>query len=208
MTEDSKPTRNERVAEEASRLKLVVGLGNPGRKYDNTRHNVGFEVLALLVKRFGVERPKGRFKGEVVEARIGESRAILLCPTTFMNLSGQSVREASDFYKLPASSILVVCDDFNLPLGRLRFRPKGSAGGQKGLQDIINRLGTNEVPRLRVGIGAPPPQWKVSDYVLSRVRPDELDTMQAACSRAVDGVRCWLNEGIDESMNRFNRDDG
>lgn len=184
--------------------KLIVGLGNPGRKYDNTRHNVGFEVIASLARRFSCERPKARFSGEAVEARIDGARTILLYPLTYMNRSGRSVREACDFYKLPASSVLVICDDMNLPLGRLRFRPKGSAGGQKGLKDIIHQLGTEEIQRLRVGVGTPPPNWKASDFVLSRFHGDELDIIRDACDRAVDGVRCWLTDGISEAMNRFN----
>ena len=148
-------------------MKLVVGLGNPGRRYQGTRHNVGYAILAELARKFGLSPPRERFQGEMVEADLaggrGASRgcgagagirALLLSPTTYMNLSGASVQEAMSFYKLPNHELLVLCDDLNLPVGKLRFRAGGSSGGQKGLDDIIARLGTEEFSRLRLGIGA------------------------------------------------------
>jgi len=147
-------------------MKLVVGLGNPGRKYEGTRHNVGFDCLAKLAGRLPAAPVKQKFQGELIEAEIGGERVLLLCPLTYMNLSGGSVLAARDFYKIKENDILVVCDDFHLPLAKLRFRAKGSAGGQKGLADILRRLGTENIARLRIGIGEPPPQWNVADYVL------------------------------------------
>ena len=134
-------------------MKLIVGLGNPGAKYRGTRHNVGFDVLSVLARRYDVGRPKGKFNAEVAETRIGNEKAVLVSPLTFMNLSGQSVRAAIDFYKCDAGDLLVICDDLNLELARLRIRKNGSAGGQNGLKDIINRLGHQDFCRLRIGIG-------------------------------------------------------
>ena len=154
-------------------MKLIVGLGNPGRKYADTRHNIGWEVLAELQRRLGAGRPRAKFQGEVVEAVWEGTRVLLLCPLTYMNGSGASVLAARDFYKIETDDLIVVCDDFNLPLAKLRFRAKGSAGGQKGLQDVIRRLGTDQFARLRIGIDSPPPQWDVADYVLSRFADEE-----------------------------------
>lgn len=185
-------------------MKLVVGLGNPGRKYENTRHNVGFEVLANLAKLHAAGPVMSRFQGELVDYAGQGAKVVLLSPTTFMNRSGQSVRAAVDFYKLDLADVLVVCDDLNLPLGRLRFRKKGSAGGQKGLADIIRHLGSDEFCRLRVGIGSAPPQWDVSDYVLSKFSGDDRAEMDEAVSRASRGVDDWVGEGADYCMNRYN----
>lgn len=185
-------------------MKLIVGLGNPGRKYEGTRHNVGFEVIAELARRFGGGRPKGQFQGETVEAAIGGEKVLLLCPHTFMNLSGASVQPARDFYKLENEQLLIVCDDWNLPLGKLRFRSKGSAGGQKGLANILSRLGTEEVARLRIGIGETPEHWEGADFVLSRFSAAEREEMNQAVSRAADGVADWTRQGIDYCMNQYN----
>ena len=186
-------------------MKLVVGLGNPGRKYQGTRHNIGWEVLRQLAERYGASRPKAKFQGEFVEANIDGEPAVLLSPLTYMNRSGNSVQPARDFYKLDNSQLLIICDDFNLPLAKLRIRGKGSAGGQKGLQDVIQRLG-EEVPRLRIGIGLPPAGWEVADYVLSKFSKAERSTMDQAVQRAVEATRCWACEGLASCMNQFNAD--
>ena len=140
-------------------MKLVAGLGNPGRKYQDTRHNVGFYVAAKLAERFGQSTPRSKFQGEVVEASVATEKLLLLCPHTYMNRSGSSVLASRDFYKLELTALLVVCDDLSLPVGKLRIRTKGSSGGQNGLRDIIHRLGSEEFPRLRIGIGTRPPGW-------------------------------------------------
>src|SRR5262245_60032113 len=145
-------------------MKLIVGLGNPGAQYNQTRHNVGFEVAARLAKQFGTSPPRGRFQGETVEATIAGQKVLLLTPLTFMNLSGASVLAARDFYKIEHPDILIVCDDFNLPLAKLRLRVKGTAGGQNGLANILERLGTEEIPRLRIGIGTLPPGRDAAGY--------------------------------------------
>lgn len=185
-------------------MKLVVGLGNPGRKYEGTRHNVGFEVLADLAKRFGQGAARSSFQAEVVDANLGGERVVLLCPQTFMNNSGASVVRARDFYKLENHELLVICDDFNLPLGRLRFRAKGSSGGQKGLDDIIRRLGSDEFARLRIGIGQPPESWDPADYVLGRFAKAERAEADAAVWRAADAAVAWVRDGIEKCMNQYN----
>lgn len=185
-------------------MKLVVGLGNPGQKYIGTRHNVGFDVIAELGKRYFHGRPKNRFNGEIAEIQLANERVFLTCPLTYMNLSGQFVRSMVDFYKIDADQVLVVCDDFNLPLANLRIRTKGSAGGQKGLNDIINRLGSPEVPRLRIGVGPVPSQWNAADFVLGKFNSDESETIAAGLINAADAVECWITQGIQAAMNRFN----
>jgi len=185
-------------------MKLVVGLGNPGRRYEGTRHNIGYSVLAELARKFGVERPKAKFHAELVEADLDGQRALLLSPVTFMNNSGTSVRETCSFYKLSNEDLLVICDDFNLPLAKLRFRSKGSSGGQKGLEDIIRRLGTEEFSRLRIGIGKPPEKWDPADYVLSRFTTSETPEVEQAVWRAADAVALWAHEGIQVCMNSYN----
>jgi PTH1 family peptidyl-tRNA hydrolase len=185
-------------------MKIVVGLGNPGREYDGTRHNVGFEVLALIAQRFDVGRPKAKFKAEVAEVSIKNQKTILLSPLTYMNLSGQSVRAALDFYKLPVSDILVICDDINLEVAKLRFRPSGSAGGQNGLKNIIQQLGSQDFGRLRVGVGKTPPNWNASDFVLGKFGADERSEMDLGISRAANAVEAWIEHGIEAAMNQFN----
>jgi PTH1 family peptidyl-tRNA hydrolase len=185
-------------------MKIVVGLGNPGREYDGTRHNVGFEVLALIARRFNAGRPRAKFKAEVVELSIKNQKTILLSPLTFMNLSGQSVRAAVDFYKLPLNDVLVICDDINLDVARLRFRPSGSAGGQNGLKNIIQQLGSQDFGRLRVGVGKTPPNWNASDFVLGKFGAEERSEMDLGISRAANAVEAWIEHGIEVAMNQFN----
>lgn len=185
-------------------MKLIVGLGNPGRKYQDSRHNVGFGVVHELAQKYAIGGFRGKFKGEYCEAHLGGQPVILLMPQTYMNLSGDSVQPATVFFKLEPSDLLVVCDDFNLPLARLRFRARGSAGGQKGLADILRRLGTPEVARLRIGIGTPPPRWDVADYVLSKFHHEEQPAMSAAIERAAVGVVDWTQHGVQYCMNAYN----
>ncbi len=190
-------------------MKLIVGLGNPGRKYEGTRHNVGYMVLAELTRRAGSGTngggtKKSAFQGETQEIMIHGERALLLWPHTFMNRSGSSVLAARDFYKLNKEEVLIVCDDFNLPLGKLRFRPQGSAGGQKGLADVIRVFGTEEVPRLRVGIGETPPEWNAADYVLGRFTRQDQPIIEEAVVRAAEGIEKWVARGIQVAMNEYN----
>jgi PTH1 family peptidyl-tRNA hydrolase len=185
-------------------VKLIVGLGNPGKRYAGTKHNVGFDVLAELARRHGEGTTKRGFQGEIQDVRLGETRGILLWPQTYMNNSGTSVREAVKFYKFELPDVLIVSDDFNLPLGRLRLRPGGSAGGQKGLADIIRQLGTEEVPRLRLGIGAPSGR-DGADHVLGKFSKHERTEIDVTIAEAADAVTLWANEGIAPAMNRYNR---
>ena len=186
-------------------MKLIVGLGNPGPKYVRTRHNIGFEIVAEIAKRFETGRPKSRFQGETVDFLVASEKVILLSPLTYMNASGQSVRAAIDFFQLDETSeLLVVCDDFNLDLAKIRFRARGSSGGQRGLEDIIRHLGSEQFCRLRVGIGAPPTGWKVADYVLSRFRDEEAEEMKNCVKRAADAAVFWVSRGVQEAMNKYN----
>ena len=183
---------------------MVVGLGNPGQKYRATRHNVGFEVIAELARLFGGGPGRANFQGETIDVNLKGERAVLLTPLTFMNKSGTSVVRARDFYKLAHCDLLVVCDDLNLPLGKLRLRAKGSAGGQKGLEDIIRSLGGDDFPRLRIGIGQPPDGWDAADYVLGKFGKADRSEIDVAIGRAADAVTVWAREGVESCMNQFN----
>lgn len=185
-------------------MKVVAGLGNPGKKYDGTRHNVGFEVLAELAKRFSASAPKRQFEAEIAEVLIGSERILLVAPQTFMNLSGRSLRQILDFYKLQVDSVLVVCDDINLPLGRIRVRMGGSSGGQKGLENILQQLGTQEVSRLRVGVDAPPAGMDSADFVLGRFGKRDRELVDPAIFLAADAVETWAKQGTAAAMNRHN----
>lgn len=187
-------------------MKLVVGLGNPGPKYDRTRHNVGFDVLDRLARRYAPGAvARSRFHALTLDADIDGERALLLKPVTYMNCSGLSVSEAVRFYKLePETSLLVIVDDVALSCGMIRVRERGGAGGHNGLTDIEEKLGSSDYARLRIGIDAPGaiPQ---AEYVLGRFRPDQLELMQPALEDAVSATVCWAHEGPLEAMNRFNR---
>lgn len=185
-------------------MKLVVGLGNPGRRYADTRHNVGFRVIEELAQRYGAGGARRRFHGELTEVTREGTRILLLRPQTYMNRCGLSVLEARDYFRIDNADLLVVCDDFNLPLAKLRVRAKGSSGGQKGLEDIIRCLGTEHFPRLRIGIGPPPAGCDVAEYVLSRFGSDEVSAVQAAIARAADAAAMWAVEGIESCMNHYN----
>lgn len=185
-------------------MKLIVGLGNPGRRYAETRHNIGFMVAAKLAGLVDGSAPRSRFDGDLSEGIVGSEKVGVLCPSTFMNASGKSVRKAVDFYKLAPADVLVVCDDMNLPIGRLRIRAKGSAGGQKGLADIIRHLQSDEIPRLRIGIDPPPPGWAVPDYVLSTFKRSEQPEVDAATERAAHAAVDWVRHDMAFCMNQYN----
>lgn len=187
-------------------VKLIVGLGNPGRKYENTRHNVGFEVIHLLARRYasGGGGWRSKFDGEILEIELAGERILLLMPQTFMNLSGRSVRQAIDFFKLSLQDVLVICDDFHLELGVLRFRPGGTDGGQKGLADITQSVASKQFSRLRIGIGLVPERWNPADFVLGKFTSDQRISLEKALVRATDGVVLWASDGVDKAMNQFN----
>ncbi len=184
-------------------MKIVVGLGNPGTKYTGTRHNIGFDVIDYLAAAPGCSAFRERFEALVAEVKEGDETVLLVKPQTFMNLSGRAVRAVLDFYKLPVEQVLVVCDDFNLPLGKLRVRAKGSAGGQKGLQNIQDQVGTDVYTRLRIGVGQPSPGEAV-DFVLSRFKPGEREAAADAVAAAAQGVLLWIRSGTEVCMNRVN----
>lgn len=185
-------------------MKLIVGLGNPGRAYQGTRHNVGFDVLEKLAERAGSPVRRARFQGETAQVSLRGTPALLLWPLTWMNLSGSSVLAARDFYKVENPDILVVCDDFQLPKGTIRIRLKGSSGGQKGLADVARRLGTQDIPRLRIGIGPVPANWSCPDFVLGKFTRDEQPDIDLSLERSADAVEEWAAAGIEAAMNRYN----
>jgi PTH1 family peptidyl-tRNA hydrolase len=181
----------------------VVGLGNPGSKYHGTRHNVGYAVIDSLAAAPGVGRAQERFQADIAEWMAGSDKVLLVKPLTFMNLSGRSVRQVLDFYQLPVEELLVVCDDVNLPLGKLRFRARGTHGGHNGLRDIQNHLGTTEYNRLRIGVDAPD-QDEMVDHVLGRFKPGERAVIDEAVATAAQGVDLWIRDGIQKCMNQYN----
>jgi PTH1 family peptidyl-tRNA hydrolase len=184
-------------------MRVVVGLGNPGSKYHGTRHNVGFAVLDALAESPSAGRFQSRFQAQVAELQEGGQKVLLVKPETFMNLSGRSVRQVADFYQLELADLLVVCDDVNLPLGRLRARAKGTHGGHNGLRDIQNHLGTTEYARLRIGVDAAG-QGDLADHVLGKFRPSERPVIEDSLSLAVQAVVVWVQQGIEACMNRYN----
>jgi len=181
---------------------VVLGLGNPGDEYRNTRHNVGFRVAEKLAAELGGRIEKQRFRSLVAEVRLGEKKLLLACPQTFMNESGRAARSAVDFFGLEPEALLVVCDDFHLALGRLRVRSGGSAGGHHGLESVIRELGTEGFPRLRVGIGEC--RGDSVGYVLGRFSRAEEEEIGPVIERAAGAVRVWAEEGLEICMNRFN----
>src|SRR5947209_4547824 len=184
-------------------MKVIVGLGNPGPKYAGTRHNVGFDVLDYLAAAPGYAAFRERFEAFVSEGKEGDETVLLVKPLTFMNLSGRAVRAVVDFYKLPIESVLVVCDDFNLPLRKLRIRPKGSHGGQNGLRNDQGQLRTDSYSRLRIGVGEPGPGDAV-DHVLSRFRSGEKAAVDEAIAQAAQASLLWVKSGTEAAMNKFN----
>ena len=184
---------------------LIVFLGNPGPRYDFTRHNAGFMAADAMAREKGLSINKARFRALTASCRIGEESVLLMKPQTFMNLSGQAVSQAAGFYKIPPEHIIVVSDEVSLPVGRLRIRTKGSAGGHNGLKDIIARLGTDAFPRIRIGVGAPPhPDYDMADWVLSGFKGKDAEDMTAAAARAAEAAECYITQGADRAMNRFN----
>ncbi len=184
---------------------LVVGLGNPGDKYENPRHNAGFLVADELGERGGFPIQRLKFKALTNTAAIGGQGVLVMKPVTYMNLSGEAVGEAAKFYKTPPDHVLVVSDDVDLPLGRLRLRTGGSAGGHNGLKSIIQHLGTDQFPRLKVGVGGKPnPDYDMADWVLGRLQGEDKKVMDEAVKRAAAAVECFLRDGPQKAMNRYN----
>lgn len=183
---------------------LLVGLGNPGREYRESRHNVGFMAVDELSKEFSIPLSRVQSKALVGTGVCGLNRIVLAKPQTYMNLSGESVRGLVRFYKVPLTNLLVIHDDLDLPFGTMRMRPVGSSGGQRGLASIIQQLGTQDFPRLRIGIGRPPGQMDPADYVLQSFSKAESTTVTVLMKRASEAIRAFLENGIESAMNRFN----
>ena len=184
---------------------LAVFLGNPGLKYEGTRHNAGFMAGDAFARAHGTDIRRLRFRSLTGQCELGEEKVLLMKPQTYMNLSGEAVAEAVRFYKLPPQRVLVVSDEIALPIGRLRVRTKGSAGGHNGLKNIIACLGTEDFPRIRLGVGAPPhPDYELMDWVLSTFRNQDAEDMAKAAERAAEAVECYILNGPERTMNRFN----
>ncbi len=184
---------------------LIVFLGNPGPKYECTRHNAGFMAGDALAKKLGVSINKARFKALTASAEINGEKVLLMKPQTFMNLSGEAVGQAARFYKVAPEHVIVVSDEVSLPLGKLRVRMKGSAGGHNGLKSIIASLGSDAFPRVRIGVGAPPhPDYDMADWVLAVFRNQDLEDMLAAAAQAAEAVITYVTDGPERAMNRFN----
>ena len=184
---------------------LIVFLGNPGPRYEMTRHNAGFMAADAMAKEKNVNINKARFKALTATCDIGGESVLLMKPQTFMNLSGDAVAQAAKFYKIPPEHVIVVSDEISLPIGKLRIRTKGSAGGHNGLKDIIAKLGTDAFPRIRIGVGAPPhPDYDMADWVLASFKNQDAEDMLAAAERAAQAAQCYIAQGADRAMNRFN----
>ena len=184
---------------------LIVGLGNPGLKYRKTPHNAGFMALDKLAAQQKVRFSKSAFEAQAAELFLGGEKVLLLKPQTFMNLSGEAVRPLADYFKIPPERVLVVSDEVALVPGRLRMRASGSAGGHNGLKNIILHLGTENFPRLRVGVGSPPhPDYDMADWVMGVPRGEDAAALEKAEERAADAIECCVQQGIDRAMNRYN----
>ncbi|MBP1758696.1 MAG: aminoacyl-tRNA hydrolase [Firmicutes bacterium] len=184
---------------------LIVGLGNPGSKYEKTRHNVGFLTVDELADRKNLPIQKLRFRALTNTAQMGDHKVLLMKPTTYMNLSGQSVGEAARFYKIPPDRIIVISDDVDLPVGRLRVRRRGSAGGHNGLKSLIQHLGSEDFPRIKIGVGGKPhPDYDMADWVLGRFTDGDQKRINQAVEAAADAVTLYLSQGPEEAMSRYN----
>lgn len=183
---------------------LIVGMGNPGREYENTRHNIGFMAADALIKRHNMGTPRKDRKALIYEGTIAGQSVLIIKPQTYMNLSGEAVRPIMDFYKIPLSNLMILHDELDIPFGTLRIRQTGSAGGQNGVKNIIQHLGTQDFARIRIGIGRPPGQMKPRDYVLNPFRGDDAIQAQELVDATADAVETWVREGITPAMNRFN----
>lgn len=183
---------------------IVVGLGNPGREYDDTRHNVGFSVIDLLADRYNTKINKIKFKSLYGEIKINDDRVLLVKPQTFMNNSGETVREISNFFKVPIENVIVVVDDIDIDFAKIRVKRKGSAGSHNGLKSIIYLLKDDKFPRIKIGVGKPDAGRDLASFVLGRFSKEEEVDMRETLEKAADSVECLIKEGISSSMNKYN----
>jgi len=185
-------------------MRLIIGLGNPGAEYAGTRHNVGFEAINKLAYDHVINVTKAKRRALIGEGEIFMQKCLLIKPQTFMNLSGESVRDHIEFYKAESSDIIVIYDDVDIPLGEIRIRKQGSAGSHNGMKNIIYQIESDEFIRVRIGIGEKPPKWDLADYVLSKFKKEEFDGMVQGVTKACDAVEVILKDGVDAAMNKFN----
>lgn len=186
-------------------MTVLIGLGNPGLQYADTRHNVGFMVIDKLAHDYTINVTRFKHRAFIGEGLIQGKKVMLVKPQTFMNLSGESVREIIQFYKIPLENIIVIFDDIDLPPGAVRIREKGSAGGHNGMKNIINQLGSDQFLRIKIGIGEKPPGWDLADYVLSKFSKDDLPLVSSAIEKAAKGAELILSDGVKEAMNQTNQ---
>ena len=185
---------------------LIAGLGNPGSKYAGTRHNMGYDVIDRLVERHRIPQSGVKFNAMFGKGMIGGQKVVLIKPLSYMNLSGGPVQQMASYFKIdPKTRLIVIQDDIDLSPGQLRIRQKGSAGGHNGLKDIIQKLGTEEFCRVKIGVGAKPKDWDLADHVLGRFEPAERKKVDEALDEAADAVELILSEGADAAMNKYNR---
>lgn len=184
---------------------IIVGLGNPTREYQATRHNVGWDVITRISDDYKIPLDFKKHKAICGKGYIEGEKVVIAQPITYMNLSGESVRELMDFYKVSPEEIIIIYDDISLEVGQLRIRKKGSAGGHNGIKSIISHLGTDEFPRIKVGVGDKPKDWDLADYVLSRFLPEEQQAIREALKDSSDACRAIISSGIDVAMNQYNR---
>ncbi len=187
-------------------LTIIAGLGNPGKKYENTRHNVGFNVIDFLSAKYSIKVNRLKHKALTGDGTIKGERVLLVKPQTFMNLSGESIREIVEWYKLPMDKLIVIYDDADLPAGTIRIRPKGSSGTHNGMKSIIYQLQSDEFPRIRIGIGKAPEGWDLADYVLSRVATEDGKAIWQSIERAADAATTIVSMGTEAAMNLYNGD--
>lgn len=184
---------------------IIVGLGNPGKEYTHTRHNAGFLAIDKLADKYNCSITKLKYKALIADCTVADKRVLLMKPQTFMNLSGEAVTQAMNFYKIPPENVIVMFDDISLAVGKMRIRRKGSDGGQKGMRSIIELSGSQNFPRVKIGIGEKPnPKWQLADWVLSRFTQEELKILDEVTDKACGAVECILNSNIDKAMSQYN----
>lgn len=188
-------------------LFIVIGLGNPGTRFENTRHNVGFDTVDLLASKYNIRLSRVKFKAVIGDGSINGQRALLVKPQTYMNASGESVREIIEWYKVSMNNIILIYDDIDLPSGKIRIRPKGSAGTHNGMRSVIYQIQSDQFPRIRIGIGKPPQGWDLADFVLSRFDEQERKLINESVAKAAEAVVEIMETGVEAAMSKFNRQD-
>ncbi|MCX7746273.1 MAG: aminoacyl-tRNA hydrolase [Clostridia bacterium] len=183
---------------------IVIGLGNPGARYEYTRHNVGFIAVDLLAQKYGIKISKIKHKAILGEGSIEGAKVVLVKPQTYMNLSGESVREVLDWYKAPIKNVIIIYDDIDLAVGKIRIRPKGSSGTHNGMRSVLYQIQTDEFPRVRIGIGKPPEGWQLADFVLSKFTQEEKRSIEEGITNGAEAASAIIKSGIESAMNKYN----